>query len=286
MSVKINRKLFAHRKLVIGTKHKKETVISPLLEKSLGVECFTLENYDTDLLGTFTGEVERKEDPIKTLRKKCLRAMEICNCDLGVASEGSFGPHPQIPFVRADDEFLIFIDRKNNLEIIERELSLKTNFDGSDIITKETLIEFATRAKFPSHALIIRKEILDTSEIVKGISDWDLLFEVFQFFHNKYDKAYLQTDMRAHHNPTRMGVIETATKKLVKKINTLCPHCKCPGFGITSTKPGLPCELCQLPTKSVLSYVYECQKCKYTYEAIYPHQKTHEEPTYCDFCNP
>lgn len=79
--------LFKNRKLIIATKHEKETVIAPLLEKELGVLCFIDENFDTDILGTFTGEVERKFDPITTARKKCLMAMEANDCDLGVASE-------------------------------------------------------------------------------------------------------------------------------------------------------------------------------------------------------
>jgi hypothetical protein len=57
---------------------------------NLGVICFVNENFDTDLLGTFTGEIERKLDPIATARQKCLLAMKLSNCDLGVASEGSF----------------------------------------------------------------------------------------------------------------------------------------------------------------------------------------------------
>ena len=61
--------------------------------------------------------------------------MELANCDLAVASEGSFGPHPTIYFVHADDEFLLFIDKKNDLEIIVRELSTVTNFNGSEIKT-------------------------------------------------------------------------------------------------------------------------------------------------------
>lgn len=31
---------------------------------------------------------------------------------LGIASEGSFGPHPSMFFISADDEFLIYMDKK------------------------------------------------------------------------------------------------------------------------------------------------------------------------------
>ncbi len=88
--------MFEGRYLVIATKHNKEKVIAPILERELGVKCFVPVNLDTDALGTFTGEVERKDDPITTARKKCLLAMELENCDMAIASEGSFGPHPSI----------------------------------------------------------------------------------------------------------------------------------------------------------------------------------------------
>jgi len=62
--------LFKGRKVVIATKHHKEQVMTPLLEKELGLECGLVENLDTDLFGTFTGEVERLNDPLETARQK------------------------------------------------------------------------------------------------------------------------------------------------------------------------------------------------------------------------
>ena len=278
--------MFENRKLIIATKHKKEKIIAPLFEEAFGVKCFTPENFDTDLLGTFTGEIERKDDPITTMRNKCLQAMEVSNCDLGIASEGSFGPHPTAFFVYADDEFLIFIDKKNNLEIIERELSLKTNFNGSEIKAEKELTEFANSVKFPSHALILRKAKEDYTEIIKGINNWQTLNETFQILVTRYGSAYAETDMRALYNPTRMEVIETAAKKLIKKINSLCPDCDTPGFEIKDAIKGLPCSLCGLPTRSTLSHIYECKKCGFRKEVKFPFNITQEDPTYCDFCNP
>jgi len=82
--------MFKDRKLIIATKHNKEQVIAPLIEKALGVICFIDEDFDTDILGTFTPERVRKLDPISTAREKCLLAMKRTGCDLGIASEGSF----------------------------------------------------------------------------------------------------------------------------------------------------------------------------------------------------
>jgi len=278
--------MFQNRKLVIATKHKKETVIAPLLEKALGVSCFTTENFDTDILGTFTGEIERGLDPITTVRQKCLMAMELTNCDLGLASEGSFGAHPSMFFIYADDEFLIFIDKKNNLEIVIRELSTATNFNSKEIKTEEELLEFAHSVNFPSHGLILRKVKADNNDIIKGITDINHLKEAFHKLFDEFKSVYAETDMRALYNPSRMKVIEDATQKLITKINSLCPQCSKPGFGITDAKRGLECSLCGSPTNTTLSYIYVCQHCNYTKEEMYPHQKTTEDPMYCDYCNP
>jgi hypothetical protein len=64
------------------------------------------------------------------------------------ASEGSFGSHPSIFIASADDEFLISI--QNNLEIIVRELSMETNFNGSEITNEQELLDFAELVQFPS----------------------------------------------------------------------------------------------------------------------------------------
>lgn len=278
--------MFKDRTLIIATKHKKESVIAPILEKELGVSCFVDHAFDTDEMGTFTGEVERKLDPISTVREKCLRAMSLSNCDLGVASEGSFGPHPTMYYLNADDEFLIFIDRKKNIEVIVRELSTDTNFNGKLIQTQEELLEFVNISDFPKHGLILRKSKDENTDIHKGITDLKNLKQIFGFLHSKYNAVYVETDMRANYNPTRMSVIEKATQKLVEKIKSTCPHCQTPGFGITETTRGLPCNLCGLPTKSTLSYIYACKHCQFIKEEMYPNKKITEDPTYCDYCNP
>lgn len=282
----MKRNIFKGRSLVVATKHQKEKVIAPILESALAVKCLVTSQLDTDALGTFTGEVERKDDPIATARKKCLLAMEITGCDLAVASEGSFGPHPSAYFVHADDEILLFMDKKHDLEIVVRELTMETNFNGAEIKTVMELEKFAVHSKFPSHALIVRKANDDFSEIVKGITELEQLKNTFDYFVSSFGSAFVETDMRAMCNPTRMSVIEKAASQLAKKINSLCPNCATPGFGITDVKKGLPCDLCNFPTRSILSYVYICQKCSHIEEEQYPNGKRKEDPTYCDMCNP
>lgn len=278
--------MFDGRKLVVATKHGKEKVIAPVLEKELGVSCFAAENFDTDAFGTFTGEIERVLNPLETARKKCLTAMERNGCDLGVASEGSFGPHPSFFWVNADDEMLIFIDRKNELEIVVREISSETNFNGKQISSEKELLDFAASADFPSHALILSPSKEHKSDLFKGITDAEKLKNIFHEIFEKNHSAYVETDMRAMFNPSRMKVIEAAARKLAAKIRSRCPECQTPGFGVTEARQGLPCGLCGSPTNSTLAYVYVCQKCQFAKDEIFPHGKTSEDPTYCDYCNP
>jgi len=278
--------MFNGRKLVIATKHHKENVIAPLLEDAIGVTCFTSKDFDTDLFGTFSGEIQRLDDPIMTAKKKCLAAMAHTNCDLGVASEGSFGAHPSIPFANGDDEFLVFIDTKNRLEIIARALSLDTNFNGQYITNKDELIAFAKQAKFPSHGLIIKPTKDSKSNSIKGITDNKTLNAAFTETMTTFNSVYIETDMRAMYNPTRMSVIEEATITLIERIVSTCPKCNTPGFDVKTVNSGLPCSLCGTPTQSTLSVIYQCKACGFEKEKLHPNNKSVEDPMYCDYCNP
>jgi len=213
-------------------------------------------------------------------------AMALNDSDLAVASEGSFGPHPSIIFVPADEELLLFIDRRNDLKIFAQQLSTDTNLNGEEIHTKNQLEEFARRSLFPSHGLIMRKSKDDFDEVVKGVTDWDTLLKTFHQLKGIGSSVYVETDMRAMYNPTRMKVIEQVTHKLVKKIKSCCPQCQAPGFGVTKANQGLRCDACHFPTRSIQSYTYTCQRCSFTKDEMYPFQKTAESPMFCDMCNP
>ena len=278
--------MFQGRTLLIATKHKKEQVIAPLFEKAFGVKCVIPKAFDTDQFGTFSSEINRKLDPINTLKNKALAGSNLESCDLVVANEGSFGPHPHSCFLPADDELIIFIDRKNGLEIIARELSTDTNFHAATIVNEIALNEFLKTIDFPNHGVILKKNATSTENMIKGLNDYISLLDHFRSIIELNGSAYIETDMRAMFNPTRMKVIEKATKKLIDKINSLCPNCNAPGFDVTRVIKGLACAVCSLPTNSTFSFEYECARCAYMHEKMFPHSKKTEDPTYCDFCNP
>ena len=278
--------MFTGRRLLIATKHKKEMVLSPLLETALGVRCFIDDRLDTDLLGTFSGEKERIDDPLTTARIKCEWGMALTGCDLVVASEGSFGAHPSLVFVPGNDEIILLVDKKNNIEIIGRAISTETNFGGTVVSTIDELKEFARRVQFPSHALIVRAAEKDNSNITKAITSWPQLERCVSDLIEKQGTAFVETDMRALYNPSRMKVIEQAANRLIEKVASCCPACGCPGFSVTKADPGLPCQLCGSPTQSTLSHLYQCQRCEFEKKEVFPKGKQTEDPMYCDICNP
>lgn len=278
--------MFEGRKLLIASMHEKERVLGPLLEKEFKVHVLLDSSLNTDKFGTFSGEIERTKSVFETLRLKCNEAHKLSSIDLVIASEGSFGPHPTFYFVPANEELIMLRDYRYDLEIVAHFISTETNFSSIILENESELHEFAEKVNFPSHGLIMRSNSENPVEFIKGINTWEKLAEAFQYFSSQSKEVYVETDMRAHMNPTRMKQIELCGLELIKKMKSCCPACHSPGYDVVNVTPGLPCENCSFPTKSILSLTYECKKCSYTEKKFFPKGKQVEEATYCDICNP
>ncbi len=277
---------FEGRQLVIASMHQKEQVLRPLLETNLKVIVSVAHGLNTDLLGTFSGEVARIADPLTTARKKCELAMELGDCDLAIASEGSFGTHPSAFFLPANEEWLLLLDRKNGLEIHARHLSTSTNFAGEAFSSLEELDAFASKVGFPSHGLILRRNKDSLVGLLKGITDPDLLRTAALQLLETQGAGFVETDMRAMYNPSRMQVIQETAQLLLQKLNSFCPSCQLPGFAVTSAVPGLPCSLCGTPSSAALTHLMVCNHCQHQEKVDFPHGKKTEDPQYCQVCNP
>ena len=122
-----NRINFHDRLVVIATMHRKELAIAPILQTSLGVRVTVPQNFDSDLFGTFTRDIDRPANQIETAELKARKALELIDADLAIASEGSFFPHPMlgIPFNR---EIVFLMDQKHNFSVYGEFLSTDTNF--------------------------------------------------------------------------------------------------------------------------------------------------------------
>jgi len=278
--------MFAGRTLVIATMHEKEKVLAPVAEKELGVQVFVPENFNTDRFGTFTGEIVRAASPLETARAKAEAAIKETGYDLALASEGSFGPHPVIGIIPANEEWLFLLDKKNNIEVVVRELSTETNYDGKICKSTEEVLAFAKAAGFPEHGLIIRKNKNENEFISKGIRDTVQLLNITRELLENEKELFIETDMRGMMNPTRLKVIAAAGEKLMKKLKSLCPACDSPGFDVEEIIPGLPCSECGLPTRSPKATVLRCKRCGFEKINEFPKGMFVEDPMYCDNCNP
>ena len=283
----MNSQIFNNRVAVLASMHKKERVIAPLLEKELGVKV-KVPQIDTDRFGSFTREIERCGSQIEAARLKAEQALLLTGESLGIASEGSFAPHPSLPYISCNREIVILLDRENNLEIIGEELSTDTNHDRIKVRDIEQAFEFAKKIGFPEHGLIVmlNDRPKNSDEIIKGIRTEKQLIEAINYSLTKSPNGtVIETDMRAMYNPTRMKNIEKATHNLLEKLNSFCPKCSTPGFDIIQRIPGLPCEWCNTPTILTKTTIYKCQKCGFSKEKLFPNGE-HANPSQCMYCNP
>jgi hypothetical protein len=207
------------------------------------------------------------------------------NWDIAIASEGSFGSHPIMFMAPFSEEYMMIYDKKNQIEIIAKESTTNTNFNEKVVSDIEELLIFAKEAKFPSHGLIL-KSIEGEPIIKKGIIELNELKSAFNELKKINKDILVLTDMRAMFNPTRMKILKKLTLKLIKKIKSTCKKCNYPGFDVAEVKKGLPCEACNLPTDSTLSYINKCNNCLYEEIQWFPNKKKYEDPMYCNFCNP
>lgn len=145
-----------------------------------------------------------------------------------------------MPFLHSHRELVLLIDTKNHLEISGHFRTFETNLAGASVETHEEIDAFLEKIGFPKHKVILRRKEKSTSGLQKNISSKEKLLEAIKTLQKKSffsKKVYLETDMRAMHNPTRMLGIKEACKDLLQNINSLCPSCKNPGFIVTKILP-------------------------------------------------
>jgi len=269
------------------SKHKKEQVIKPAFEIATGCRVEVLSNFDTDIFGTFTGDVPRPGTQLETAKLKARRAMEISGFDIGLSSEGSFGPHPSIPFVPLNIEYVMLIDDREKIEIWGEWSGYDTNYSSETVDSLVKAEKFAALAGFPQHQLVVKPSMPNSKELIKGICNHDALVNAVDWAISLSPerKAIIETDMRAHANPTRMANILKATQNLIAKLNSACPECNTPGFWLTERRAGLPCEWCEMPTNEIMAEIYSCIRCGKKEERMYTKGKKAPAGR-CPVCNP
>ncbi|MFZ4686055.1 MAG: DUF6671 family protein [Hyphomonadaceae bacterium] len=281
----------------LATMHGKETVIAPAMLAHLGLNVMTPAVIDTDALGTFTGEILR----VGTMRDVAIRkariGMDASGLRLGIASEGSFGTHPHIPFFRAGLELMVFVDDERDLIITEALIAEEINHDEAVVVSASELEPFLPRVRFPNHALVVApnrtaspwwKLHPERARSHKGIVSYgELVDAVDRACRISEDgRARVTTDLRAHMNPTRMRAIARLASLLAVRVATECPQCHAPGFGRVRPAPGLPCRDCGEESTIPRGDVLTCVACEHEREERRLPISESAEPGECPRCNP
>ncbi|MEY4992625.1 MAG: hypothetical protein RI948_1510 [Bacteroidota bacterium] len=264
--------------LLLSSKHHKERLLQPIFEP-YGVALITNLDFDTDQFGTFCGATPRPEGPQTTVKEKCLAGMAFANKQQGLASEGSFGPHPHFPFLTLNEEWLVYIDLAQNLEVYGRSLSLEVchqqlHYQNGDLDAFLTSIEFGAQG-------LVLKNAKNGEIIAKGITKKDHLTDLIQ----KHPQWTIETDLRAHLNPLRQKNIIAAGRDLLARMQSCCPICAQPDFSVRAYSGQLKCSGCQKPTQTHEFLEYHCTNCLH-HMMEKRKDKVLEDPQFCNHCNP
>jgi hypothetical protein len=281
--------LFAGRALGVATQHGKERAVGPaFLERLTLGSCRAIPGLDTDRFGAFSGERPRTLSPSQAAEAKARAGAESSGLDLVVASEGSFGPHPTVPLLTCDEEWLVLLDLATGVVRRHHHLSTEAVWDGRACSSLDALREFALRLPFPAHRLVLRphRHWSPGDVLHKGISSHARLEEHAQALLTEHGSLWAEVDLRAHANPTRMQVIARAAREFADELATPCPVCGAAYFRVVEAVRGLPCAECLAPTRSTLGLRRACDPCGHTAASSRPDGRSQEDPTFCDACNP
>ncbi|WP_323494116.1 DUF6671 family protein [Sphingomonas sp. 10B4] len=269
--------------------HDKQKVVAPIVERFLGLRLEVTTGVDTDAFGTFSRDIERTGSQLDAARAKIEAAFErMPDLKIGLASEGSFGPHPYIPFCPVEREIVVLVDRTSDLELVGHHATLDTNFAHVVVNDIAAGLEFAERVGFPDHGVIVMgcrdgQPVPDLT-LIKDAATRDDLASALHEVIAKAGAAFVETDMRAYRNPRRMRAIKRATIDLARRASSPCPGCGRPGYAVTERLPGLPCSWCGEPTLLTKANVQSCVGCGWRVERAV--EAVAADPAHCGECNP
>jgi len=282
---------FKGRLAVLATMHSKEQAIAPILEEMLGLRVKVLRGFDTDRFGTFTRDVPRPGTQLETARLKARAALAAApEAVFGLASEGSFGRHPWMPFVAGGRELIVLVDRDAGIELVGADLTAETNHGSLLVSSVAEALAFAQSVGFSSHAVVAMGVSAGQPEpsqgLYKGLTTPESLETAVRELLGRGGVAHIGSDMRAHLNPTRMKAIERTAQDLVRLALSGCPRCDRPGFDVVERQGGLPCAACGRPTRRIRLEIVGCVGCGFRQERLPATGQTPASPGECDACNP
>jgi len=277
---------YFQKEIALTTKHEKLKLIKPAFDELIGCNIFEV-NLDTDQLGTFSGEIERIAPPRETAIQKARLGMKSTGSPIGIASEGSIGPDPMVPFIHSNIEHLVLVDDESQIVISELYRSFEITAATITATSKTDLSDFLIKADFPAHRLIVRSNDKSENYCLKGIADADELTEAIAKVSRMSPDGFviIESDLRAMHSPSRQKNIAEVARLLATRVSQLCPGCQLPGWGRVGYEKGLHCSECGLDNPSAIRQeILGCVKCEHVEPGIVIASKL--DPAQCNFCNP
>jgi hypothetical protein len=256
---------YAGARAVLATKHHKAPLIAPPLAAIAQLIVEPVE-VDTDILGTFTGEVPRLAGSRETALAKARLGMRAAKAPIGLASEGTITPDPSAPLLALDHELVLLLDDDRDLVIIGQATSDALRVLRRVIAPGDDLEAVLQAADAPPHHLIVRPRAPGRFGITKAIADLEALARAVACA-SKLDPEGLvvvETDLRAHLCPSRQPTIQRAAEDLALRLATRCPHCQGPGYGVRRALGGLPCEGCGTEVAIPAAEELGCPGCGHT----------------------
>ena len=271
--------------IAVATKHGKLAQIQPAFNFLPEWE-LKLTEIDTDQFGTFSGEVPRVLTPKETAIDKAKAGARSLGLDYGLASEGTIGPYPHIPFINADTETLALVCLSKDFAVVETFVSTEIFAKSLTVTLDSDLEAIALEMDIPNHAVNVYLGKSKSKVIYKGItnsSEFSSL--VSQSLKEFGEELLVESDFRAMNSPSRQANIAACAEKLVKRIKSCCPECKEIGWGKVGYEYGLPCTQCdQVSQSAAHSEVYGCVACPH--KEIVSLGVASIDPSRCDSCNP
>lgn len=266
-------------RIALLTQHGKGPAMQGLADR-LGLELVLPGGFDTDQLGTFTNERSRVGSQVQAALAKAKLACELGQAEFGLGSEGSFGPDPHLGLVPWGVEVVVCYDAQRGHHSHAVAQGPQTNYRQGSFTERDAALRFAQEIGFPEHGLIVGRhgEPWFDKEVCSLPALEARMAEAL-----KEGELWLETDMRAHRNPTRMGMIQAAAEALAARWLNACPACGASGYGPVRLLIGARCEYCAHPTGAARAQALACAACGHETEQLLRETVPAHR---CEMCNP
>jgi hypothetical protein len=263
--------------------HHKASIIAPLLAERWQARLTNSTAFDTDTLGTFSGEVERRLKPVECALHKARLALELTGADFGLGSEGSFGASPW-GIGTHNQELVACVPAKGDWAVVG---VYAAPFAADEYRYGETEAQQRFWQQLPAgQGVMAVASGHKAGRSVKGITTQaELEVQLAAHFVEQIPADLRITyDLRAHQSPQRRVHIARAAENLFARLACVCPDCARPGFWPDQTETGLPCAACGTPTHSLSARIAQCAGCGYQQRTAVAEALA--DPATCPWCNP